>query len=82
MEELLDTGTTQITVKDIFDPVPTPVVVDGVADPGATGAVAGRGAAADLFQHRLPDYYEAVKAVIIGAFGETMVVGGMSPDAR
>lgn len=80
IEELMNTGSTGITVDTIFALVPTKVVVDGVADPVPLeqwqDSVVRQICDTKLF----PEYYKLL-AKAIGSLSPEMVEGGMSPDA-
>ncbi|OLB76501.1 MAG: hypothetical protein AUI14_18600 [Actinobacteria bacterium 13_2_20CM_2_71_6] len=81
IEDILNTGTTAISVETIFALVPTQVVVDGVPEPMPLEQWQ------DQVLHNLclntifPEYYRTLKSAIIGAFGSEMVDGGMSQDS-
>src|SRR5439155_6169771 len=79
IDELLNTGTTSITVEQIFAFVPTKIVWQGAPMPLETWE--------DQVLHKLcldtifPDYFNrGVKSAVIGAFGAEMMTGGMSQD--
>lgn len=81
IEELMDTGTTAITVESIFALVSTQVVVDGQSTPMPLSSWQDDVLRQLCFDTIFPDYYTTLKSAIIGAFGAVMVDIGISPDA-
>ena len=77
----MDTGTTAITAESIFALVPTQVVVDGTPDPVPLEQWQDQVLHKACFETIFPEYYRTLKSAVIGAFGATMVDGGISPDA-
>jgi hypothetical protein len=80
IEELMDTGTTAVTVESIFGLVPTQVVVDGTGQVLPLDQWQDEVLRTICFTAIFPDYYLALKSAIIGSFGAEMVSGGISKD--
>jgi uncharacterized protein DUF4157 len=81
IEEIMDTGTSAVTVDTIFGLVPTQVVVDGTGQALPLDQWQDEVLRAICFTTIFPDYYLTAKSAIIGTFGSEMLSGGVSPDA-
>jgi hypothetical protein len=79
IDELMNTGKTAITTEYIFGLVPTSVVVDG--NPVPLEQWQDNVLRKLCFDKIFPDYYTTLKSVVIGAFGDEMVEGGVSRDS-
>jgi hypothetical protein len=81
IEETMDTGTSTVTIKDIFALVPTAVVVPGAPAPMPLDQWQDEVLHDLCFSTIFPDYYSTLKSAVIGAFGSEMVDGGISRDS-
>ncbi|MEV6491376.1 DUF4157 domain-containing protein [Actinoplanes sp. NPDC051633] len=82
IDELMNTGATELTTEKIFAMVPTAVVPDG---PDAAPIPLDQWQSSVLhdlcFNTIFPEYYRSITSAIIGTFGAEMVPGGMSQDS-
>ena len=81
IDELMNTGTTQITTERIFALVPTAVVPDGSETPVPLEQWQDSVLHDLCFTTIFPEYYRSLASAIIGTFGAEMVPGGMSQDS-
>jgi hypothetical protein len=79
IEETLDTGTSTVTIKDIFGLVPNSIVMPG-APPMPLDQWQDQVLHDLCFNTIFPEYYSTLKSAVIGAFGSEMVDGGISRD--
>lgn len=81
IDELMNTGTTELTTEKIFALVPTAVVPDGGGAPIPLEQWQDSVLHDLCFTEIFPDYYSSLASAVIGTFGAEMVEGGMSRDS-